>query len=170
MKSVDHLLSIYKSVHLNKNNIITHFIGIPLILWSAALVFATVTFDVAGVSTNLMQVLAVVIFAYYLVLDIKLGLVAIALIAPIWLHAQSVVEMQSPYLIAAIVFVIGWLFQFIGHFYEKAKPAFFDDLKQLLIGPLFLVAEVCFALGLFNKLEKQVTAKALELRKKMTTE
>ncbi|WP_371372850.1 DUF962 domain-containing protein [Thalassotalea aquiviva] len=164
MKSLEHLLSTYKSVHLNKQNIATHFIGIPLILWSVALLFATLSFTVVGIDTNVMQVLAVVIFTYYLLLDVKLGLIAILLIAPIWFHAQSFVAHQSPYLLAIGVFVIGWLFQFIGHFFEKAKPAFFDDLKQLLIGPLFLVAELCFLIGLFSQLEQQISKEALKLR------
>ena len=167
MKSVSELLSIYKSSHLNKKNIITHFFGIPLILWSAALFFATFSFSIAGIDTNVMQVIALVIFIYYLMLDIKLGAIAILLIAPIWLHAQTMVTADSPYLIAGLVFFVGWVLQFIGHYYEKAKPAFFDDLKQLLIGPLFLVAEVCFFLKLFASLEEKVTAEAIEIRKAM---
>lgn len=168
MKSVSTLLSIYKSSHLNQKNIVTHFVGIPLILWSAALFFATFSFSLAGFESNVMQVLALLIFAYYLVLDIKLGVIAIALIAPIWLHANSYANSDNTYILAGVVFFIGWVFQFIGHYYEKAKPAFFDDLKQLLIGPLFLVAELCFFANLFSKLEKEVTKKALEIRKSMT--
>ncbi|MDN3653444.1 DUF962 domain-containing protein [Thalassotalea ponticola] len=164
MKSLPRLLSIYKSVHLNKHNVITHFIGIPLILWSAALLFATFSVEIFSIKTNAMQLLAVLIFAYYLILDVKLGSVAILLIGPIWLHAQSYAASENAYWLAALVFVIGWIFQFIGHYYEKAKPAFFDDLKQLLIGPLFLVAELCFALGLFTSLEHKVTEQALALR------
>lgn len=169
MKSLSTLLSIYKSSHLNKKNIATHFVGIPLILWSAALFFATFSFSVAGFDSNVMQVIALLIFAYYLLLDVKLGFIAILLIAPIWWHAQTYVAAESPYLIAGVVFFIGWVLQFIGHYYEKAKPAFFDDLKQLLIGPLFLVAEICFFLKLFANLEKDVTAEAIEIRKAMVS-
>ena len=165
MKSLSTLLSIYKSSHLNGKNLATHFIGIPLILWSAALFFATFTFQVADLTSNAMQLIAVLIFIYYLVLDVKLGLIAIALIGPIWAHANSYNQTDNAYLIAGVVFFIGWVFQFVGHYYEKAKPAFFDDLKQLLIGPLFLVAEVCFMLKLFPELEQQVSEQAIELRK-----
>ena len=42
MKSAAEQLSTYKSVHLNQRNIQTHFIGIPLIIWSAFLLLATV--------------------------------------------------------------------------------------------------------------------------------
>ena len=42
--------------------------------------------------------------------------------------------------------MVGWVFQFVGHYFEGKKPAFVDDLIGLLVGPLFLVAEVAFHL------------------------
>ena len=44
-------------------------------------------------------------------------------------------------------FVVGWVIQFIGHYYEGRKPAFVDDLVGLLVGPMFVIAEALFALG-----------------------
>jgi uncharacterized membrane protein YGL010W len=38
-----------------------------------------------------------------------------------------------------IVFVIAWIFQFIGHKIEGQKPSFFEDLQFLLIGPIWLL-------------------------------
>ncbi|MDP1165166.1 Mpo1-like protein, partial [Klebsiella pneumoniae] len=38
-------------------------------------------------------------------------------------------------------FVVGWVFQFVGHYYEGRKPAFVDDLVGLLVGPMFVVGE-----------------------------
>ena len=58
------------------------------------------------------------------------------------------------------LFVVGWILQFIGHYYEQRKPAFVDDLVGLLIGPLFLVAEAAFALGLAPKTAEIVIALA----------
>jgi uncharacterized membrane protein YGL010W len=37
------------------------------------------------------------------------------------------------------VFVIAWIGQFVGHKIEGKKPSFFDDLRFLLIGPLFVL-------------------------------
>jgi uncharacterized membrane protein YGL010W len=164
MKTLSTQLSTYKSVHLDSSNVKTHFIGIPLILWSAALALSTVQFELASAPTNLMQVIAALIFVYYLVLDLKMGVVAIALMAPIFAYAQTFNQVEYPLATALVVFFIGWVFQFIGHYYEKAKPAFFDDIKQLLIGPLFLVAEVCFAFGWFKQLESEVTKDAQRMR------
>ena len=57
------------------------------------------------------------------------------------------------------LFVVGWAIQFLGHWYEGHKPAFVDDLVGLLIGPLFLVTETAFALGLSAALKREVEAR-----------
>ncbi len=45
--------------------------------------------------------------------------------------------------IGAAAFVVGWIFQAVGHaVYEKNRPAFFRNLLHLLVGPLFLVNEL----------------------------
>ncbi|MCS6480295.1 DUF962 domain-containing protein, partial [Burkholderia thailandensis] len=43
---------------------------------------------------------------------------------------------------------VGWVIQFVGHYFEGRKPAFVDDLIGLIVGPLFVVAEVAFFAGL----------------------
>ena len=58
------------------------------------------------------------------------------------------------------LFVGGWALQFLGHMFEGRKPAFMDDLRGLLDGPLFLVAEVAFALGLSPTLRDEVERRA----------
>lgn len=40
-------------------------------------------------------------------------------------------------LLAAAMFVLGWIFQFIGHAFEGKKPSFLSDPTFLLIGPLW---------------------------------
>ena len=44
-------------------------------------------------------------------------------------------------------FVVGWIIQFVGHWYEGKKPAFVDDIVGLLVGPMFVTAEALFAFG-----------------------
>ena len=38
-----------------------------------------------------------------------------------------------------VLFVLAWIGQFIGHQIEGKKPSFLDDLRFLLIGPLFVL-------------------------------
>ncbi len=41
---------------------------------------------------------------------------------------------------AAGAFVLGWIFQFVGHLgYEKKSPAFLKNAGHLLIGPLWVL-------------------------------
>jgi uncharacterized membrane protein YGL010W len=40
---------------------------------------------------------------------------------------------------AAVVFLLSWVGQFVGHRIEGRKPSFFDDLKFLLVGPAWLL-------------------------------
>ncbi|MCB9506351.1 MAG: DUF962 domain-containing protein [Myxococcales bacterium] len=40
------------------------------------------------------------------------------------------------------LFVIGWVFQFIGHAFEGNMPSFFRDPRYLLVGPMFFVEKV----------------------------
>jgi uncharacterized membrane protein YGL010W len=54
------------------------------------------------------------------------------------------------------VFVFGWVLQFIGHYFEGKKPAFVDDLVGLIIGPLYVTAELLFLMGFYKNLEQQV--------------
>lgn len=45
------------------------------------------------------------------------------------------------------LFVLGWIFQFIGHAFEGNRPAFFSNPIYLLVGPYWLIKRVA---GLFK--------------------
>jgi uncharacterized membrane protein YGL010W len=60
---------------------------------------------------------------------------------------------------ALALFVAGWALQFLGHRYEGIKPAFFDDVRQLLVGPLFVCAEAFFLLGARRELRRRIEAR-----------
>ena len=61
-------------------------------------------------------------------------------------------------------FFVGWVIQFVGHYFEGRKPAFFDDVMGLAIGPLFVVAEVLFKLGAYAQLQREIEERAGPLR------
>ncbi len=49
---------------------------------------------------------------------------------------------------AAVLFVAAWIGQFIGHMIEGKRPSFFKDIQFLMIGPLWLLADVYRRLGI----------------------
>ena len=169
MRSIQEQLSNYKSVHFNKTNIKTHFVGIPLIVWAITVLLSLHTFTLKLADFSISYTPAMLVFAiallYYLKLHLKLALgMLVYIIANLYL-ASLVSPMENALWTAIAAFVLGWIIQFIGHIYEKAKPAFFDDIMGLVIGPLFLMAEVYFALGLEKKLDKDITPMAIEKRR-----
>jgi uncharacterized membrane protein YGL010W len=171
MKSAIEQLSTYKSVHLNKKNIQTHFIGVPLIIFSIAMVLATLSFDINAtrfdmtINFSLATVVAISVLFYYLLLSPPLALLALILFGPIVYGANYAASVDNHLFVALTIFIVGWVIQFIGHFYEKAKPAFVDDLNQLLIGPLFLIAEIYQLLGFDRALEEAIREKAIAKRR-----
>ncbi len=40
------------------------------------------------------------------------------------------------------LFVLGWIFQFIGHAIEGTKPAFFKNPAYLIVGPIWWVKKI----------------------------
>ena len=168
MKSDVEQLSTYKSVHLNKNNLKTHFVGIPFIIWAVIVLMSLLRFPLDGgeIQITFAMVFVLGVLVYYFLLNARLALGTVLFILPILLSAELLVRNNgNSYLIALGVFTVGWIFQFIGHGYEKAKPAFVDDINQLLIGPFFLMAELFFILGKEKALEEEITPLALEKRK-----
>ena len=169
MKSVEEQLSRYKSVHFNKKNVQTHFIGVPLIVWAITLLLSLSSIDITLLGITLKVTAAKVFFTiallYYFKLHWRIALGMVLYIIPNVYFAEKVAAIDNAYLLAIIIFVIGWVIQFIGHYFEKAKPAFIDDLSQFLIGPFFLMAEIYFALGCEKKLHNDITPLARDRRK-----
>ena len=169
MKSAVEQLSTYKSVHLNPKNIKTHFVGVPAIIWALMvwlnLIELPYSFGQSGINLTIAMPIFFGILIYYFILHTKLAIGQVIFFIPTFYFAYYVSQMDNAGLIALVVFVVAWIFQFVGHHFEKAKPAFVDDLNQLLIGPLFMMAEVFFMLGKLKELEEKITPLAIEKRR-----
>ncbi|HEY8553553.1 MAG TPA: Mpo1-like protein [Burkholderiales bacterium] len=157
----DHLAQ-YAAYHRDRRNIATHFVGIPMIVIAVvALLSRPTLFDVGvAVTPALLLVLAASIF--YLVLDLRFGIaMAVLNVLLLWLGSWVAAQTTAVWATAGIVlFVVGWIIQFIGHYFEGRKPAFFDDIIGLIIGPLFVVAEVAFGLGLRDEVRREIEKRA----------
>ncbi len=150
MKTITEQLTTYASYHRDRRNIATHFFGIPMITAGVAVLLARPSWGLLTPAT----VVAVGASIFYLRLELRFGALMTALMAGnlaigMTLAAQSTAIWLGSGL---FLFVVGWIIQFIGHAWEGKKPAFVDDLVGLLLGPLFITAELVFALGLRREL------------------
>ncbi|MBX8564527.1 DUF962 domain-containing protein [Pseudomonas cichorii] len=163
---VDHL-SQYAAYHRDSRNIVTHFVGIPLIVLAVAVLLSRPGWDVSGFWLSPAAFVALASTVFYLKLDRALGLVmAVMLGLCIWAGANLAQQTTMVWLSAGVgLFVIGWIIQFIGHYYEGRKPAFIDDVTGLIIGPLFVVAELAFLAGMRKPLQHAIEERSGPVRR-----
>jgi len=115
-------------------NVITHYIGIPLIIFG--LISMLVRIPLGSNLFTVAEALIIVVTIYYFILDARLATVMLIAVLLLDILGRGI----SSFWIGFLIFAVGWLFQGIGHaVYEKHSPAFFKNLIHLLIGPLFLL-------------------------------
>lgn len=158
---VDHLAQ-YAAYHRDRRNIATHFIGIPMILLGVATLLSRPGFEVLGVVLSPAMVFSLASALFYWRLDGRYGLVMTLLLGgALWFGQVLATQATTTWLSAGVgLFVVGWIIQFVGHYYEGRKPAFVDDLIGLIVGPLFVVAELGFFLGLRDEVRREVESRA----------
>lgn len=162
MKSFVDYLSQYAAYHRDKRNIATHFVGIPMIVAAVAILLSRpVVMHLDGVALSPAVLVIVLTSLFYLRLDLRFGVaMTMFLLVCLWLGQLLAGAGTVAWLAWGIgLFVVGWIFQFVGHYYEGRKPAFVDDVIGLIIGPLFVAAEVAFAMGLRKEVQHAVEAK-----------
>ena len=169
MSKLERLLSQYAAYHLDRKNVLTHFVGIPLIVFSIMCLTARAGLMISGFELTLALLLIIASVIYYLSLDKIFGLIMLLVFSITYPLALMIAKMSlMSWLIWSVgIFVVGWIIQFIGHYYEKKKPAFMDDVIGLAIGPLFVLAEFVFLLGFRKELEQRMLTEARRQRAEM---
>ncbi|UVJ43889.1 DUF962 domain-containing protein [Pseudomonas sp. LS1212] len=158
MKNLVQHLSRYAAYHRDPRNIATHFIGVPMIVVAVTVLLSRPGWSVAGAWLSPAALAAMASAWFYLRLDQRFG-VLMAMLLGLCLWAGQVLAQQSTlvWLGAGVsLFVIGWVIQFVGHYYEGRKPAFVDDVTGLIVGPLFVVAELGFLMGMRLELKREI--------------
>ncbi|AMO98970.1 hypothetical protein CAter282_1068 [Collimonas arenae] len=130
-RAIDTLLAKYSESHLNPVNEIIHFICVPVIVFTLLGLLWTIH-PLVAVAAALASLL------YYFSLSVPLA-IGMLLMFGFMLALLYVLPPQWILPLSITVFVLAWIGQFIGHKIEGKKPSFFDDLRFLLIGPLFVL-------------------------------
>jgi uncharacterized membrane protein YGL010W len=148
-------LATYASYHRDARNRATHFIGIPAIVFSILVPLALVR--VAGISAAVPVALLALIG--WIALDRIIGLAMIVLMVPMLIVAEWIARSYgsaTAWIVFAVFFIGGWVFQLVGHVWEGRRPALADNLFQAFIGPMFIMAEVLIVLGLKQDLKAAI--------------
>ncbi len=161
-RSAVELMVQYARYHRDRRNIATHFIGIPMIVFAVGILLARAQFSVGGFSLSAAWAVWGLSALWYLSRgNLVLGAATAAVNALLMALAEPFATGSNAAWLGWGVgaFALGWLVQFVGHYYEGKKPAFVDDLVGLLVGPMFVVAEAMFSTGwgrnLLAEIERQ---------------
>lgn len=159
MDQATRLLVQYARYHRDPRNITTHYVGIPLIVFAIGALLARAQFSVASLVVSLDVVAYLLAAQWYLRQGQRpLVLTTLVFIGTLLMLAHPLAGAPLAIWLSVALgsFVVGWVFQFVGHYWEGRKPAFVDDLRGLLVGPMFVVAEAGFALGLAQALHRHI--------------
>jgi uncharacterized membrane protein YGL010W len=166
VKTLEDQMSIYAAYHQDARNKVTHFFGVPMIIVSLFIPLAWLKIQLGPFVLTGAILFAAVILIYYVFLDAALALATavfttLFLVAAAWIARQGAAFAWTAF---GVLFVGGWIVQLVGHKFEGRKPALADNLFQIFIAPIFLCAEVFFALGYKPKLHAAVQERALRMR------
>jgi uncharacterized membrane protein YGL010W len=131
-RAIDTLLAKYSESHLNHTNEIIHFVCVPVIVFTLLGILWWIHWGVALAVT-----LASLVYYFQLSRPFAVGML---LMSAFMLGLLSLLPPATVLPLSIAIFVLAWIGQFIGHKIEGKKPSFFDDLRFLLIGPLFVLS------------------------------
>jgi uncharacterized membrane protein YGL010W len=130
-RTIDLLLERYAASHRNPTNELIHMVCVPVIV-----------FTLLGILWSIHPALALLAcagaLAYYWRLSRPFAL-GMLLMSAVMLALLALMPPMTVLPLSIAVFVVAWIGQFIGHKIEGKKPSFLDDLRFLLVGPLFVL-------------------------------
>jgi len=148
MRTAADWLHEYGDSHRNPTNKGLHWICVPVIAWCVLGLLWSLPFP-GGIraiypAANWAGAAVLAALIYYSLLSIRLALGVLPLLL-IFLWSFDRLDQFSGaplWSICVVLFVVAWIGQFIGHAIEGRRPSFFKDVQFLMIGPLWLLADV----------------------------
>lgn len=151
MRTIHQWFEEYGESHQDKTNKLIHWVCVPLIFFSAYGLFASIPANfiqelvpaTIAPYAHFGNIILIAVLLFYLRLSWKLflGMLVYSFLCVLAIQVIMVNFTDVPlWLISAVIFVVAWIGQFIGHNIEGKKPSFFKDLQFLLIGPAWVIS------------------------------
>lgn len=158
-RPVDVLFDKYAESHQNHTNKTIHWICVPLIVFSLLGLVWQIPFPRLAFLGKYVDFFNWASFLIAFAMYYYFTLTPILFFLMIWIisaMSYGIVQIElafglaslTAYLIYFSIFILAWVGQFIGHKIEGKKPSFLDDVKFLLIGPIWLLHFICKKVGL----------------------
>ncbi|AZA86219.1 DUF962 domain-containing protein [Chryseobacterium shandongense] len=155
MRKIDLLFAEYAESHRNSTNKLIHWICVPLIFWSilgfiSLIPSKSIGFIYIGEISYVSFAAIALVTIFYLRLSFIISLIMFILmiIMESFAYGINIRFKENSWIVYLSVFVITWIFQFVGHKIEGKKPSFLKDLQFLLVGPIWLLSFILKKLGI----------------------
>lgn len=148
MNRLEKYLNQYSEVHQNKTNVLIHKFCVPAIMFSTIGILKALPVPYTWplwLDWSFFAIVGALLF-YAALRNLKVFLAMTC-----FLSLQIfILELLRPrfFLLCLLIFIIAWIFQFIGHKIEGKKPTFFQDFFFLLIGPIWVVRHFLNQMGM----------------------
>lgn len=154
MRKIDLLFAEYAESHRNATNKLIHWICVPLIFWTilgfiSLIPSKSICFIYIGCISYVSLAAMALVTLFYMRLSFLIGSIMLVLMVLMESFAFGVnTRTERPWLVYLSVFIITWIFQFVGHKIESKKPSFLKDLQFLLVGPIWLLSFILKKAGI----------------------
>lgn len=155
MRKIDLLFAEYSESHRNSTNKLIHWICVPLIFWSilgfiSLIPSKSIGFIYIGEISYVSFAAIALVTIFYIRLSVVVSIIMFILmvIMESFAYGINIRFKENAWMVYLSVFVITWIFQFVGHKIEGKKPSFLKDLQFLLVGPIWLLSFILKKLGI----------------------
>ncbi len=152
MRNINDWFDSYSRDHRNPTNRAIHWVCVPVILWCVIALLWLVPVPAGYVRQGTWAVVAMfAAFLFYQRLSRRLGwamALAFIVLALATAGLYDLLGFHGLLWLAAALFVLAWIGQFVGHVIEGRRPSFFTDLAYLLIGPAWLMGKLMRRFGI----------------------
>ncbi len=152
MRPIDKLLGQYAESHQTAFNKRIHYVCVPAIFFSLIGLLSCVHLPWLAKAVplafkpycHLGTVVIIMGLLYYLRLSVKLffGMLLFSALVLYGITVINKLNIAPLWVIMLCIFVIAWVFQFIGHKHEGKKPSFLKDIQFLMIGPAWTLSHL----------------------------
>ncbi len=170
MRKIDQLFSEYAESHQNKANKFIHWICVPLIFFTIVgfislipISLTKILNDISHYSNSLIGhihignsfinfmgiVILIMVTIFYFKLSRIISIIMFFIMLMMFYISSKINQLfNNSWIIYLSIFVITWIFQFLGHKIEGKKPSFLKDLQFLLVGPIWLLHFILKKIGI----------------------
>lgn len=155
MRKIDLLFAEYAESHRNSTNKLIHWICVPLIFWTilgfiSIIPSKSIGFRYIGEISYISFAAIALVTVFYTRLSFLIGLIMffVMILMESFAYGINIRFEEESWMVYLAVFIITWIFQFVGHKIEGKKPSFLKDLQFLLVGPIWLLSFILKKLGI----------------------